>query len=111
MTKKRAREIIRKVRKSGRIQCDHKGAQCPVCKYTYSNGLTDITNHVSNEQDTDEEVTTTLTVCSRCQRILVIEPTGLRLLNDIERMLLTAPQLETIKTLRDMARVFTQDQS
>lgn len=111
MSKKRARAVIRNVRKEGRIQFAHKGVQCPACKYTYTNGLTDVTHHVSNEQDDSDEVTATLTVCTRCQRTLVIEPSGLRLLNDIERMLLSAPQLQTIETLRDMARVFTQDKS
>ncbi len=105
---KRRRELRERLKKSGgKIMFFARGATCPACGYVFSNGFSRITD---GEATPDEP---SATICTRCLRPLVLEPTGvLRFPTDAERAEIeAAEESHEQRLMRDMIGFYREGKS
>ncbi len=89
----------------GRVKFERRlvGARCPSCGYVYTNGFSTLTSsHGPSGLPGDGE---TLTLCTRCRKVLAVpdaEGRPLRLLSPVELLLLNDADQRVFAELREL---------
>ncbi len=108
---KRKKQLEQKIKKQVTVEFHNRGASCPSCGYVYSNGFSDVTPLVDDKGQHKplKAEDPSITVCTRCRKVLRMRDRQLHLVTPVEEMLMNDKEKANIALLREILTMVSED--